>query len=126
MKAIMGIKATLFPAEAVEGEREKIVMIPFSAETQGELFNGRTHINGTDTQHILPDGSMRLSARYILHGTDRDGNECRLFIENCGNSPDNCIPVIRTDSPRLAFLENIPLSSKVEAYEKGVIVRVFS
>ena len=125
MKLIMEIKVTLFPAEIVEGECEKIVMIPFSAETEGELFSGKTLINGIDTQHIFPDGSMRLSARYVLHGKDSAGDQCSIFIENSGASPESCTPVICTDSPKLRFLESTPLSSKVETSDENVIVRIF-
>ena len=126
MKLMMEINVTLYPAETVEGENERIVMIPFSAETHGELFSGRTQINGIDTQHFFTDGSMSLSARYILHGTDKYGNKCRIFIENNGSSPDNCIPSICTDSPSLIFPKSMMLSSNVEMCENGVIVRIFS
>ena len=126
MKQIMEINVTIFQPRTVEGSTGKAVMIPFSAENHGELFCGCTREEGVDTQRILPDGSMTLSARYILYGRDADGRECSLFIENNGTSLENCTPKVITDSPALGFLETTPLSAKVEPCENGVVVRIFA
>ena len=126
MEEIMTINVRTFEPCIVEGRGARVVMIPFSAETRGELFCGKTRENGTDTQHILPDGGIRLSARYILFGKDALGNDCRVFIENNGSSLTDCIPEIRTDSPALSFLEDAVLSSSAEPCPGGVTVRIFA
>lgn len=125
MELLMVINVKTYDIQTVEGTYDKVVMIPFSAETDGELFRGKTIENGVDTQHISPDGSVTLSARYMLVGRDRKGNECRVFIENCGDALDNCRPNIVTDSPELSFLETEELVSMVEPCEGGVTVRIF-
>lgn len=125
MRPIMTINVTTYEAQTVEGGNAKIVMIPFSAETDGALFRGRTTENGTDTQRILPDGTLTLSARYMLSGKDASGNDCRIFIENSGTSLDSCKPVLCTDSPELTFLETADLSSVVEPCPGGVTVTIF-
>ena len=124
MRHIMTINVRTYDAQAVEGKGAKIVMIPFSAETDSELFRGRTLENGVDTQRIFPDGTLILSARYMLAGKDAAGNDCRVFIENTGTSLDNFKPVIFTDSPELAFLESAELSASVEPCPGGVTVTI--
>lgn len=123
-RLILTVNVTTYPAQGVEGNHTKAVMIPFSAEAVGDYFTGRTIFNGTDTQ-ISNDGKFSLSARYLLEGTDCAGARCRLFIENVGTSLDRCTPTVITDSRELAFLETARLSSTVERTENGVIVRIF-
>lgn len=125
MEPVMTINVTTYEARSVAGAGRTVVMIPFSAATEGELFTGCTTENGCDTQNVFPDGSMRLSARYMLSGKDRDGNDCRVFIENNGDSLDNCTPVIFTDSPVLAFLQDAKLRANVECVQGGVTVRIY-
>ena len=125
MEPVMEINVTTYEAQSVVSAGRTVVMIPFSASAQGELFTGSTAENGCDTQNIFPDGRMSLSARYMLSGKDRDGNDCRVFIENNGDSLDNCTPVIFTDSPVLAFLQDAKLHAAVECVQNGVIVRIY-
>ena len=71
-----------------------------------------------------------LSARYILEGVDRDGKDCRIFIENNGSAAENgdmhTTPMIITDSSALSYLETERLSGTIEPWEKGVIIHIFS
>lgn len=121
---IVTINVTTYDAQVLDGNKTKVVMIPFSAEAVGDYFKGRTIANGVDTQIITAD-SFSLSARYMLEGVDRSGEKCRLFIENNGTSLDNCVPRIFTDSAELAFLENARLKAGVECVENGVVVRIY-
>ena len=52
-----------------------------------------------------------MSARYILTGTDRDGRDCHIYVENNGwftdgarPTPFRTVPTFITDSPALAPL----------------------
>ena len=123
-KLIVTINVTTYEAQTLESENSKVVMIPFSCKAEGEYFNGKTVANGVDTQ-ITTDKGFFLSARYMLEGTDRSGEKCRLFIENNGTSLDSCVPKIYTDSKDLAFLEAAKLTAAVECVENGVIVRIY-
>lgn len=67
---------------SVKGRSTTVVMIPFTGTTDGTYFKGKTVGTGVDTQKIGTDGSFLLSARYMLEGTDAEGNACRIFIEN--------------------------------------------
>ena len=125
MKQIMTVKVRTFEPLEVSGQKEKAVMIPFSAKATGSYFSGETVVNGYDTQLSKADGTFSLSARYILEGKDFKGNECRLFIENNGIDLNDCRPHIISDSPELCFLESAELRSEVRCVEDGVIVSIF-
>ncbi len=122
---IVTINVTTYEPQVLEDVNSRVVMIPFSAEAEGEYFNGKTVANGVDTQITTTDG-FSLSARYMLEGVDRTERKCRLFIENNGTSLDNCVPKIHTDSEELAFLERAELNADVECVENGVIVRIYA
>ncbi|MBQ7782694.1 MAG: hypothetical protein IJ368_01865 [Oscillospiraceae bacterium] len=121
---IITINVTTYNAQMLERSNSRVVMIPFSADAESKYFNGKTVVNGVDTQITSADG-FSLSARYMLEGTDRNGNKCRLFIENNGTSLDNCVPKIYSDSEELAFLENAELTASAECVENGVVVRIY-
>ena len=121
---IMTINVTTHEAHTLEGKSSRVVMIPFSAEAEGEYFCGKTVAEGVDTQ-VTANGGFSLSARYMLEGTDRSGNRCRVFIENNGTSLDNCKPKIITDSEELSFLQDAELTAKVECKADGVVVSIF-
>ena len=123
-KLIMTINVTTYEPISLEGKGSRVVMIPFSAKATGEYFTGETLSVGVDTQ-ITENNAFSLSARYMLEGTDRCGNKCRVFIENNGTSLDNCKPKIYTDSEELSFLENSELVANVECVENGVVVKIF-
>ena len=102
-----------------------VVMLPFTGCAEGDFFTGEIIGTGVDTQRIEKDRLVSLSARYMLEGRDYTGKECRIFIENNGNSLDNCIPTLVTDSEALAAWQQAELVSKVTPTEKGVTVRIF-
>lgn len=110
---------------SVKGQETTIVMIPFSGTVDGPFFKGKTVGTGVDTQKIGTDGSFLLSARYMLEGTDAEGNACRIFVENQGNEQAGFIPRIVTDSPLLAAWEKKALYSTLEGIPGGVTVRIW-
>lgn len=109
----------------VHGKHMAVAMIPFTGEASGPYFQGRITGTGTDTQKIGKDGSLRLSARYMLEGRDHTGKDCHIFIENNGSSMDHCIPAVVTDSDALSSWEEETLFSRVESLGDGVKVHIY-
>lgn len=122
---ILTIKVACDPALSVEGHTRNIVMIPFGGEASGPYFTGKIIGPGVDTQKIPKGGVPALSARYMLEGTDKGGNPCRIFIENEGNWGGEFHPLIVTDSPLLKDWETARLRDTVEGIPGGVLVSVY-
>ena len=123
---LLKIDVKCMDAETVEGHSKRIVMVPFSGETEGKYFSGKVVGTGVDTQTFpkdkdgqLIEGASTLSARYILEGKDFSGADCRIFIEN-NAGPSGWIPKITTDSNALAYWESANIRSSVEAAENSV------
>ena len=109
---------------SVKGQETTIVMIPFTGTVDGLFFKGKTVGTGVDTQKIGTDGTFLLSARYMLEGTDAEGNACRIFVENQGNEQTGFVPRIVTDSPLLKEWEKKDLYATLEGIPGGVTVRI--
>ena len=122
---ILQIKVVCEEALTVKGHTRDIVMIPFSGTATGPDFTGKIIGPGVDTQKIVQNGTPALSARYMLEGTDKAGNACRIFIENEGNWGGEFHPLIVTDSPVLKDWETARLRDTVEGIPGGVMVSVF-
>lgn len=113
-------------AVSVRGSEKEVVMVPFSGTAYSEHFSGRIIGIGTDTQkYDLKSSRCSLSARYMLEGKDRNGQECRIFIENEQINNNGWHPVMVTDSDHLRSWEKLPLTSTVEENESGVTVRIY-
>lgn len=125
MELLMTIQVGIKKTEELIGHTKNICMLEFDGTARGIYFNGEVIGTGVDTQKIEKDGSMFLSARYMLEGLDMQQNPCRVFIENNGGSLDDCTPVIYTDSPLLADWEGAKLKAKVTPCEGGVTVKIF-
>jgi hypothetical protein len=112
---------------SVRGSATEVVMVPFSGKAHSEHFSGEVMGNAVDTQkYSLSSGKCRLSARYMLEGTDKNGQSCRVFIEN-EQLGDNCWkPNIVTDSEYLRSWEKLSLTATVNITETGVTVRIYS
>ena len=110
---------------SVAGANRKIVMIPFTGEAEGDLFNGHVIGTGVDTQKIDGENKAFLSARYMLEGQDAAGNTCRVFVENQGFWGENFTPSIVTDSPLLAGWENANLYATADGIPEGVLISIF-
>ncbi|MCR5621647.1 MAG: esterase family protein [Treponema sp.] len=123
-KALMEIDVSLCEADTLGEGSSKIVMIPFSARTDGAYFTGATAANGVDTQRTDARGKFTLSARYMLKGHDFTGKSCGIFIENNGSSLDDCVPTVRTDSEALSFMERADLRATVQPGDGRVTVRI--
>ena len=91
-------------------ELGEVSMIPFSGTVDCELFKGIVEPWGVDTQIVNQANIRHLSARYVLTGKDKEGNDCHIYIENNGwmeNRPSRSfttVPTFLTDSGYLAPL----------------------
>ena len=88
-----------------------VKMIPFKGTVTGPIFNGIVEPCGVDTQITNQNEVRHMSARYMLTGTDRDGRDCHIYVENNGwftdgarPTPFRTVPPFITDSPALAPL----------------------
>lgn len=121
---LMRIHIQLGETLALDSPSAGIRMIPFTGTCEGEIFQGKVLPGGMDTQVFENGRRGTLSARYMLEGVDREGNACKLFIENKavmeeGKETITC-PLIKTDSKALAFLETASLYGKLDFRESGL------
>jgi len=93
----------------LKSENGEVDMIPFKGSVQSELFHGIVEPCGVDTQVVNAAGVRHMSARYMLTGKDKDGNDSHIYIENNGwfeekyrSMPFHTVPTFYTDSPALA------------------------
>ncbi|MBR2719355.1 MAG: DUF3237 domain-containing protein [Clostridia bacterium] len=124
MNELFSIHVIITGAHSVESPRGQVNMILFEGSCDCDFFHGTILPGGVDTQR---DGG--LSARYMLEGLDDKGTPTKLFIENNGkwNSDGSCTthPIIRTDNPRLAWLEEADLTGGITGHEKGVDIHFY-
>ncbi|MCF0128745.1 MAG: DUF3237 family protein [Pseudobutyrivibrio sp.] len=131
MKEELTIKVAIGEIFETHGSKVVARMINFTGEAECENFKGVILPGGVDTQKEIDGACLLLSARYMLKGVDRDGQECCIFIENNGEAkipPLDMItkPIVVTDSKALAYLEKAELEGTIEPWEKGVIIHIFS
>lgn len=126
---LMRIYINLTDTLTVKSENTTINMILFDGYCDSDIFQGTILPGGVDTQKIESDGSGLLSARYILQGTDLEGNPCHLFIENTARIQDGIIdtthPAIYTDSPSLKWLEKEPLYGRILTEGEQLIIAIY-
>lgn len=112
---------------AMESQDAKIYMLLFDGYCEGEYFNGKVLPGGVDTQ-IHSGERHSLSARYIVEGVDKEGKECRIFIENNAsmnlNGETVTTPKIYTNSEALKWLEQKELSGRLLFEDGKVIIAV--
>ena len=122
---LLEIRVNILDSLRVNGAHRDIAMIPFTGIAGGPWFTGTVIGPGVDTQKIGKDGKAALSARYMLEGTDKNGQSCRVFIENEGSFDTGFRPLIVTDSELLSSWETASLYATVEGAPGGVLVRIF-
>lgn len=85
-----------------------VKMIPFGGFTESDMFTGTIMPGACDVQVTNAAGTRHMCAKYMFRGTDYEGRECSLYVENNGWFPqkrtdgifDAC-PQFMTDSPAL-------------------------
>jgi hypothetical protein len=130
LEEILTINVDITDFLSVKGECAEATMILFGGSCDCENFKGRILPSGVDTQKQFYPERRTLSARYMLEGVDKEGQSCKIFIENNGVSEENDIvlsttPRIITDSKALAWMEKASLTGTIEPKEKGVIIHIF-
>lgn len=130
-KEVLVINVNVEKAEGLDGQRGSVCMLHFSGDASGSGFNGKVIQGGIDTQVEMKGEKRTLSARYILEGTDADGNDARIYIENNGafefNEEGNMItkPFLLTNSKSLAWLEDCNLTGAAQLGEK-VVIKIYA
>lgn len=126
MQDVLTIHIVVEGCDTLKSDRGQINMIRFGGYCDCDCFKGQVLPGGVDTQMYLTGEPGRLSARYMLEGTDADGNPARLFIENNGvfgqDGQCNTRPIIHTDAESLRWLCETPLTGSITGWEKGVVI----
>ena len=126
MQELLTIHITVEGCDTLKSPQGQINMIRFGGWCDCDCFKGEVLPGGVDTQLYLTGKPGRLSARYMLKGTDANGEPAMLFIENNGvfDADGVCTtrPIIHTDSENLRWLSETPLVGSISGWEKGVII----
>lgn len=134
-KPILEILVQTDPAATVELHSEigHVKMIPFKGTVDCELFHGIVEPCGVDTQVTNQNEVRHMSARYMLTGTDADGQACHIYIENnawftdgARPRPFRTVPTFITDSARLApYLHRNQFIGEGLRDERGLWIRFY-
>jgi hypothetical protein len=133
-KLIMEISVEIDAAQVsqLKSSVGEVTMIPFSGTVTGELFTGRILPGGVDTQTVDRNCVRHMSARYMLEGIDKTGEQCRIYIENNGwfssemVMPFKTIPTFYTDSKALEdYLHSNRFRTEGHSREGGVTIKLF-
>lgn len=108
---------------SVNGDTCQVEMQYFKGSVSGDFFTGQTKKDGTVVTKRYKEGETKVCSRYMLSGTDPDGQKCSVFIEENGvASEDGSIvtrPTVITDSKALAWLETADLQGRIGENEEG-------
>lgn len=102
-------------ATGADGASASMINFTCKSDSNSKTFNGKGVDNFADTRMKFEGQVQTLSARYIMEGTDDEGNECSIYVENNGIDNGNMVtePTIITDNPRWAWIETAPLHGTV-------------
>lgn len=102
---------------SVEGSTCHVDMQYFTGEVAGEYLNGEITGEGTVVIKDYKEGETRLCSRYMISGTDTEGKNCSMFIEDNGIVDESgkavTTPIIITDSDALSWLETADLQGRI-------------
>ena len=134
-EAILEICVQTDPAGTVmlSGEIGTVKMIPFKGTAQGPLFHGIVEPCGVDTQITNQNEVRHMSARYMLTGQDKAGQDCHIYIENNGWFTDGArpvpfrtVPTFITDSKALApYLHRNQFVGEGKRDDTGLWIRFY-
>jgi hypothetical protein len=133
-KLIFEVAVKIDPTQIsqLKGSAGEVLMIPFGGMVEGEFFNGQVLPGGVDTQIVDQNGVRHMSARYMLEGVDKNGEKCRIYIDNNGwfsgelVMPFKTIPTFFTDSKTLAtYLHSNKFRAEGHPRQGGVTIKIF-
>lgn len=128
-KEVLTFEVEITGVDEVKGSQGEAVMIHFIGSSDCAMFHGKILPGGVDTQKQMNGELRTLSARYILEGTDCEGQSCKIFIENNATigkdgQIEDTVPRILTDSKALSFLETANLRGTISPAPKGVTIHI--
>ncbi|MBQ4156992.1 MAG: DUF3237 family protein [Clostridia bacterium] len=130
MKRIFTVHVHIRDTHTLKSELGQINMIVFDGYADAPFFKGEILSGACDTQKYLSGQPGTLSARYMLKGTDDEGKETTLFIENNArlNSDGRwqTVPWIMTDNPRLQWLSQLQMKGEIEGTDGGVLIHFYT
>ena len=115
-KPVFVINVELDECSKVSNTSEQVNFIRFHGTSDSDYFQGDILTGGVDCQRKKENEPLKLSARYIMEGTDCAGSKCSVFIENNGydmSDGPRTVPTIITDSEILSGLTRGNLYGKV-------------
>lgn len=104
---------------------ERQVAIFFMGTCDTPYFKGEILPDAEDVQDFEGDKCVGVRAEYTLEGVDGKGQPCQIHIVN-REVDGEWKPVVKTDSPSLAFLHDADLTAALEGFEGGLTVRIFA
>ena len=117
MTKLFDINVHITGFNQVKSAKATVNCITFDGFCEAPFFKGKIIEGGVDTQKFEEGKTGTLSARYILKGTDKNGKETSLFIENNGifekDGTITTTPWIISDNEELQPLFEGKLSGKV-------------
>lgn len=122
---LLTLRINCTDCQALDDPAGRVQMVLFTGTAEGPCFKGRILPGGVDVQEYTPDGRGMLHARYMLEGVDREGQSCRVFIDNSAKVPgEETSPVIRTDSEALRRELAGRLVGRIRTDEEGLVIRI--
>jgi len=96
-------------------EGASVGKLGYTCSTNTTEFQGVGVDYFVDSRYDYAGQPQRISARYIIEGTDDEGNPMKMFVENMGtddfgdNKNVQTEPFIITDNPKWAWVETAPV-----------------
>lgn len=127
-KEIFTFSIDIKPTTKVTGTTGWASMIQFGASADCDNFKGKIVADCVDTRMQFNGQLETLSARYILSGTDKEGNPCNIYVENNGISENGAMvtePTVITDCPDYAWVESAPLYGTT-SWSPGLTIHILT
>lgn len=126
---IFVIHVALDACSAVKGAKEEVNFLRFHGTSDSAFFHGNILAGGVDCQIKTKGGPLKLSARYVMEGTDCAGRKCKVFIENNGCEASDgmrTLPKVITDSEILAGMTRGALCGEISGTGDGTVeIRIY-
>lgn len=122
---ILTIRVIITRCESMEIGKVKKNNIYFTGYCDNKYFRGAIVPEGCDKQEYIEGKNPNIRAEYTLLGNDCNGENCSIHVVNQWDK-DEWRPVITTQSPALAWLNDVDLTAVLEFGKGELTVRVFA